>query len=391
MENIADYDRHVGPLSLFSNQAQRLGFLAVLAFGWILALAVSCIAEPGFAWSSPRSQAVIALFGVFAIALVGNLTGIKVAEKSVTPKTWVLLQFLAMLGITMLSMTAASVVLLVLLASQLPTAFRFIHASIALATANIIVALIVAWRFGATELLQHVVHLGFQLFAFFAMTLAAAHRSGHMKLRESARELRAMQAVLLQSERQNERLRISRDLHDALGHKLTALSLRMELASMMNPSGAAFEIKGMRDLCQSLSADIRNAVTNYRNASRTELRDLVQTVSEHFPDFAIRLFGGEHMLIENGTTIETIIRLLQEMVTNAVKHGGANELMVDVTADAHVVRFEMRDNGKGCQELVAGYGLTGMLERIEALGGRFDASIVDDRLHTTLTIPQSQI
>ncbi len=172
-----------------------------------------------------------------------------------------------------------------------------------------------------------------------------------------------------------ERLRFSRDLHDILGHTLTVITLKAELAGRLvqaDPERAAREIAEVEQLARTALADVRATVAGYRDVSlagelvsaRTALdaagieADLAGTVDD-VPAERRELFGWA----------------VREGVTNVVRHSGAQRCRVSVQRGA----IEIADDGRGpggCPEdgadgdPQAGHGLAGLRERAEAVGAR---------------------
>lgn len=188
---------------------------------------------------------------------------------------------------------------------------------------------------------------------------------------ETARALAQAQAVIANRVRDAERLRISRELHDAWGHELTALGLQLEIAShVSNPGRANDHVMQAKGLARDLLAKVRDVVATLREAERCDLRDALEALAQSVPTPAI------HADIAPGVRVSpdqahTLIRCAQEAVTNAVKHAEASNLWLKVTPDGEGVRLVARDDGKARPATSSpGSGLLGMRERVESLGGR---------------------
>jgi signal transduction histidine kinase len=101
---------------------------------------------------------------------------------------------------------------------------------------------------------------GFQLFAAASSMLARKEQAAREKLADANTELHATRALLAESSRASERLRISRDLHDTLGHHLTALSLQLDVASRVSEGKAADHVRQAHAITRLLLADVRDVV-----------------------------------------------------------------------------------------------------------------------------------
>jgi signal transduction histidine kinase len=190
-------------------------------------------------------------------------------------------------------------------------------------------------------------------------------------LAETNRELRSAQAIIANTVRNAERLRISRELHDAWGHELTALGLQLEIAShVTEPDRANDHVLQAKGLARALLGKVRDVVATLREAERCDLNDALEALAKSVPAPAI------HVSISPGVRVgpdqaHALVRCAQEAVTNAVKHAEASNLWLQVTSDGEGVRLVARNDGKARPVAVSpGNGLVGMRERIEQLGGR---------------------
>lgn len=184
-------------------------------------------------------------------------------------------------------------------------------------------------------------------------------------------ELRSAQAVIADRVRDAERLRISRELHDAWGHELTALGLQLEIAShVTEPERANAHVIQAKGLARALLAKVRDVVSDLREAERCDLKDALEALAVSVPTPAV------HVHISPGVRVgpdqaHALMRCAQEAVTNAVRHAQASNLWLEVTSDGEGVRLVARDDGSAAPAASPrGSGLVGMRERVEALGGR---------------------
>jgi signal transduction histidine kinase len=209
------------------------------------------------------------------------------------------------------------------------------------------------------------------LLAFTGQALRREAQSA-LALAETNRELRSAQAIIASTARDAERLRISRELHDAWGHELTALGLQLEIAShVTEPARVNDHVVKAKSLSSALLAKVRDVVAALREAERYDLKQALEALAESVPTPAI------HVDIAPGVQVSpdaahALIRCAQEAVTNAVRHSDAANLWLRVTADGDGVRLVARNDGQARRAAAAapGNGLVGMRERIEYLGGR---------------------
>jgi two-component system, NarL family, sensor histidine kinase DesK len=167
----------------------------------------------------------------------------------------------------------------------------------------------------------------------------------------------------------DERLRIARDLHDLLGHSLSLIVLKSELARRLaerDPAKVVQEVGDIESVARQALADVRAAVSGYRQRTLTDELDsaravlgtagvdvVVRTSSGPLPDQLDGLFGWA----------------VREAVTNVVRHARAGRCEITVTYDGGRAALEVRDNGQGAAAYVPGNGLAGLTERIEDAGG----------------------
>lgn len=179
-----------------------------------------------------------------------------------------------------------------------------------------------------------------------------------------------------------ERERIARDLHDVLGHTLSVIVLKSELAGRLidaNPERASAEMADVESIARKALSEVREAITGYRaEGLAAEIKRARGTL-----DTAGVTLVCEAQPPALNPSEETVMSLaVREAVTNVVRHAQATQcVMRFVTREAHTV-LVVEDNGRGGAR-EDGNGLRGMRERIEALGGRF---AIDGSEGTRLTI-----
>lgn len=180
-------------------------------------------------------------------------------------------------------------------------------------------------------------------------------------------ELRSTNALLAESTQAEERLRISRELHDVLGHQLTALVLELETASHQAQGPEREHVLRARGLAKGLLGDVRAAVGTERQRSfdlETALAGVVSEVPR--PRIHLDVDSGIKVADEHATTL---VRAVQEITTNAIRHSLADNLWFRLTADDQRIRLRARDDGVGATDVAFGNGLQGLTERVIALGG----------------------
>ncbi|MEV0234964.1 sensor histidine kinase [Nonomuraea sp. NPDC050786] len=183
-----------------------------------------------------------------------------------------------------------------------------------------------------------------------------------VKLREAQGEVARLAAT-------EERLRIARDLHDLLGHSLSLIVLKSELAGRLAEGSpqAHKEIADIESVARKALEEVREAVTGYRQRSLPEELDSARSV--------LRAAGVAAEVRVSGTPLPSLIDGLlgwsvREGTTNVVRHARATRCEIKVTYDGRQATLEIVDNGKGGDgPYEMGSGLSGLHERVEGAGG----------------------
>lgn len=211
--------------------------------------------------------------------------------------------------------------------------------------------------------------VAWQIFSFCMGYIAVSERQARLRLVASHAELLGTQNLLASSVRASERLRIARDLHDAMGHHLTALSLHLDLAVRLAGGKAAEPLHVAQGLARRLLGEVRTAVGIERSPQRVELREALRLLCEGFPERRIALSISEDFDLNDTAMAHTLFRSVQEAISNAVHHGNARDIRIDLRNRDDCLEVQIRDDGKGTNAVQPGNGLRGIRERVEEHGG----------------------
>lgn len=220
--------------------------------------------------------------------------------------------------------------------------------------------------------LQAMLLFGYSSFVFLTSLVARRQMDAREEQRRLNSELRATRALLAESSRLNERSRISRELHDLLGHHLTALSLNLEVATHLSDGKAREHIKQAQSLAKLLLSDVREAVSQLRQDDAIDLREALFTLVDGVPSLEVRLDVPPDFRISDPHRAQMLLRATQEIITNAARHSGAARLDLRIASDAGSVLLEARDDGRGADAVQAGNGLRGMRERVAEFAGTLE-------------------
>lgn len=215
-------------------------------------------------------------------------------------------------------------------------------------------------------------NLGLTSFPFIASLLALKQMQARAELRRVNSELLATQSLLTDNTRIAERVRISRELHDLIGHHLTALTLNLEVASHTTQGKPREHVDQAASIARLLLADVREVVSDMRRDDRVDLRQALDMLSAGVPDLNIHLDIPPDLALTDPKRAQILLRCAQELITNAVRHAQAKNLWITLSQDSQGVVLKARDDGRGTPNLVPGNGISGMRERLRELGGRLD-------------------
>lgn len=215
-------------------------------------------------------------------------------------------------------------------------------------------------------------NLGLTLFPFIASTLALRQMQARSELRRVNSELLATQSLLAENTRIAERVRISRELHDLVGHHLTALTLNLEVASHTTDGKSKEHVDQAASIARLLLSDVREVVTDMRRDDQVDLRQALQMLAEGVPELTIHLDIPDHLSLTDPKRAQILLRCAQEVLTNTARHASASNLWISLEVGDDGLSLRARDDGRGVSDLVPGNGLNGMRERLRELGGRVD-------------------
>lgn len=216
------------------------------------------------------------------------------------------------------------------------------------------------------------------VFVLLLMNTALSERQSREKLAIANEKLRQYALKIQNQATLEERNRIAREIHDSLGHSLTALNLQLETAVKLfpsNPTKAQTFLARAKELGSKALQDVRQSVSTMRNHPLQEqsLEQAIGILAEDFhrsngvlPIYQINL---DYPLPTEVST--AIYRIIQESLTNISKYATASVVKLELTMTAETLRLIVQDNGRGfdVQQNTTGFGLQSMRDRTLGLGG----------------------
>jgi signal transduction histidine kinase len=231
---------------------------------------------------------------------------------------------------------------------------------------------------------------------FLVMRLVSQLHAGRVRAEQLVEELRESRAAHAESAAVAERGRMARDLHDVLAHSLSALALQLEGARLLaTDRGSDPEVVEAIERAHHLAADglaeARDAIAALRGEELPGPERLEQLAGAYPGACRVTTSGTPHELRSEARL--AIYRTAQEALTNVLRHSAAERVELSLAYEPGATRLVVQDHGRGAPVAVGpgspgrGYGLTGMRERAELLGGRLSAEPTGDGFRVELWLP----
>jgi two-component system sensor histidine kinase DesK len=202
------------------------------------------------------------------------------------------------------------------------------------------------------------------------------------------RELQATREELARLAVSEERLRIARDMHDLLGHSLSVIALKTELARKLverEPQRAAAELEEIQSVARDALAGVRETVQGYRRMSLAhELEGARKALAAAGIDCSL----GESAVELPEDVDATLAWAVREGTTNVIRHSRAQHCAIRVDSDGERAAIEIEDDGSGAGVGDPGSGLSGLRERAQRLRGDLEAGArPEGGFRLRLTVP----
>lgn len=203
-------------------------------------------------------------------------------------------------------------------------------------------------------------------------------------------ELENYAAVSEKIAEDKERKRLAREIHDTLGHALTGIAAGVDACIAMidiNPEATKKQLMVISKVVRQGIVDVRNSLNKLRPGALEQhgFKGAIENMIEEFTsvsDLTITLdYRLDKVDLEN-TKEDILFRVIQESVTNAVRHGDATHIDISLYIEDNSLYLKIQDNGQGCEEIHYGFGLKQMTERLAMINGK----VAYDGHHGFLTI-----
>ncbi|UXI03869.1 sensor histidine kinase [Photobacterium sp. TY1-4] len=383
----------VRPPSRASWQHLKLGGTeSWLHMGLVLFTCLTVLVFTGYtSWFEPQSLrfpsddirlAMGTLLVVFLVFIGCHLYRLSTHKSSVYP---LVTQFIAMLLLLALVNNGIIMILCIVFIASIPKIWPIrvcIALSIGLPAAYFLVSDI------SYALVNAILFTTYNLFALRLSYAIENERASNQANRDLVRELRATQTLLSDTAKRDERLRIARDIHDVMGHRLTALNMQLELTLQLCAKDDLAQIQKAKRLSEELLSDIRQAVSDLRRFDSINLEQALYEQVRDLDQLQVTIDFQPDLRISNAQVAELFFRASQEAITNVTRHSDARQCQIRLWQDDEHVYWQASDPGRIKQPIQLGNGLKGMKERAAMLDGEMT---LDTREGTTvcLSLPVS--
>jgi len=270
----------------------------------------------------------------------------------------------------------------------------------------------------------------FNLFALVMVNSSIKEREARLAAEEANRQLIATQSLLNEAVKQGERVRIARNIHDLLGHHLTALTINLQVASRKSAlldtskntaaelsaghtatiteikskaehahsqaNSPSQELTSTIDQCHQLAklllSDVREAVSDIRDKSQIDLAASINSIINKLPSLEVDLMLDENIQISDIQVADTILKCIQESITNTLKHAQGKQVSIALKRQSSAnndgqLTLDIINDGRMPKQIRPGNGLLGMQERIAALKGEITFLLDKGRFCAHISIP----
>ncbi len=285
--------------------------------------------------------------------------------ESILKKVLLALEIVTVLLLIAYDRYNVAAILLVLIATQLPSMFTRKQALLLMFLVSVVHFCIAYDGSFISSFFQVIIYFMLQVFGFSAIETVRREEKAKKELAAINQELLATRFMLKATSQKQERLRISRDLHDVIGHQLTALSLNLEVAKHKVSQEFKPLLEENLQLAKTLLTDVRQVVKEMRDQEQFNLVSSLENLINQLPNCQLKVISSPD--INSLQLKQQLMFCLQEGVSNALRHGKANLFTFTSEKTDNNLMIELSDNGsakKTSSNSSFGSGLAGMKERL---------------------------
>ena len=190
-------------------------------------------------------------------------------------------------------------------------------------------------------------------------------------------ELQNYAAITEKIGENNERKRLAREIHDTLGHALTGIAAGIDACIAMidiNPQTTKQQLQLVSKVVRQGISDVRNSLNKLRPGAleANSFKGAIETMIDEFTNLSDLVITLDYQIdkldLEN-TTEDILFRIIQKSITNAMRHGRAKCIDIEIFEYENLLYLKIKDDGVGCKEIHYGFGLKQMQERVAIING----------------------
>ncbi|MEC8231299.1 MAG: histidine kinase [Pseudomonadota bacterium] len=235
----------------------------------------------------------------------------------------------------------------------------------------------------------------FNLFAMMMSNTAIKETAAREEADALNRQLISTQHLMKQAITQDERLRIARNIHDVVGHHLTALTINLQVASRKSKLAGNDEVKAQVDQCHAIAklllSDVREAVSDIRENAAIDFNGALQSLISDLPRPQVQLDIQPDFILSNVKIADALLRIIQEGLTNVIRHTQSHRFNIALSKHDNVYILVMQDVQLNVEKpITQGNGLIGMRERVSALGGELQTGFNAQGFYICATLVEAE-
>lgn len=258
------------------------------------------------------------------------------------------------------------------------------------------------WIENSIELLMSIFIIGAYILSILFMKLEIREKKKvkdlNKNLEESYKKLKEYSLEIEELTISKERNRVAGEIHDSLGHSLTALIIHLDFIEKILYS----DTDKAKDLIVKTQVLARNSMNEVRKAVYALKDDLVSTnlidsINELINNLALNdNINIKHNIVGDIEKLHSdykniLYRTIQEGLTNSIKHGKASEIIIKLCKLENDITLNITDNGIGCNKVTEGNGIKGIKDRIETLGGQLQYFSNKNGFNINISIPYEEV
>ena len=319
------------------------------------------------------------------------------------------LEMLLIISISLIEKNDINLLLFFICVSSTIIIHPFIYSVFLVATYLASMLLIYTTKNGFSDLMKSIVPMLFNYGVSIAFVVGMSYlvkmqirekeRLAHMntELEQAYKKLIENSAAAQKLSVEQERTRMAREIHDTLAHTLTTLIVQLEACkklALLDPSRLPAELEKAQGLSRSGFNDIKHSIKALRPQAMEEksfFASIISMINKTMENTNVHITFNHSLSddIKLASQIEiALFRVIQESITNSIRHGQASEIEINITQDNNMLLLCIANNGIGCANIKKGYGMQGIQERVESLNGSVEyLSSQDKGFKTIVSIP----